>query len=190
MKKKRVWILLPLVAAMGLGFFFLQSPSHPITYLPKSSQVTAQGKNIFYNQPVESLPLLNNHDEKPTPVPTPSAPPNELQYEVSSTALSAADIVVPHGARVPAVLMDAGSPDDSPEVRNIMDGIAEEFAETIREAKRKNLDMQEAWEEARDTADARYRFFFGFDAFNAATLETAGEAADEATDTSHSQEKQ
>jgi hypothetical protein len=77
--------------------------------------------------------------------------------------------------------MDGGGPDDSEETRNIMNGIIEEFAVKIQEAKQANRKMDEAWEEAREAADDRYRQFFGFEAFNAATLEAAGEAYEESS---------
>lgn len=80
---------------------------------------------------------------------------------------------------MPAILMDEGSPDDSAETQNIMAGIIAEFSERIQKAKQTNRNMEEAWEEAREAADERYRQFFGFEAFNEATLEAAGEAAEE-----------
>ncbi|NBR48620.1 hypothetical protein EBU02_07235 [bacterium] len=184
--KGLVKILIALAMTLGLVIFFLQKSGHEERILPKPSQAPTEEKHTFSNPGDTARPVVKIPAKKPSPVPSSSATPPEPQYEISSPTsnLRATDIVVPHGARVPAVLMDAGAQDDSPEVRNIMDGIVEQFAETIREAKRTNSDMQKAWEEARDEADARYRFFFGFDAFNAATIQTAGEAADEATATS------
>jgi hypothetical protein len=82
--------------------------------------------------------------------------------------------------------MDAGSPQDGVPINSIISGIIDEFVETINEAKRTNQNMQEAWEEARQTADERYRLFFGDDAYNGATLEAAIEANEEAASTNSS----
>ena len=159
--KGLVKILIALAMTLGLVIFFLQKSGHEERILPKPSQAPTEEKHTFSNPGDTARPVVKIPAKKPSPVPSSSATPPEPQYEISSPTsnLRATDIVVPHGARVPAVLMDAGAQDDSPEVRNIMDGIVEQFAETIREAKRTNSDMQKAWEEARDEADARYRFF-------------------------------
>ena len=119
------------------------------------------------------------------PPPAQPAPLNQPDFEVSTVgpAIRTSDIVVPPGVQVPAVLMDGGGPDDSAETQAIMNGIIEEFAEKIQEAKRTNRNTEEAWEEARQAADDRYRQFFGFEAFNATTLEAAGEAYQESNST-------
>ena len=114
---------------------------------------------------------------------TPPHAPVSTGFAVDSNASkpSPQDIPVPFGAQVPAVLMDGGGPDDSPETADIMNSILEEFAEKITAAKLANRNEHEAWEEAREAADDRYRQFFGFEAFNEATRETAGEAFDESS---------
>ena len=172
---------------VGLAFFYgLQSPA---TSAPISRYAASVLNEKKYAPPLALdflSPVPPNPPEKPTPPPPAQpAPVNQPAFEVSTVgpAIRSSDIVVPPGVQVPAVLMDGGGPDDSAETQDIMNGIVEEFAEKILEAKRTKRNMEEAWEEARQAADDRYRQFFGFDAFNTATLEAAGEGYEESNST-------
>jgi hypothetical protein len=166
--------------------FFLETPE-----TPKASLYHDIRKKVANATPVpearaSDFPSVDIPKREPVPLlSTPPQATNEPLFEVDSanSSLRSSDIVVPHGARVPAVLMDGGAPNDSPQVRQVMDGIVEDFQESLKEAQQTNRNMREAWEEAREAADDRYKFFFGFEAFNAATLETATEALEETKST-------
>ena len=179
MKKKSIAVvftaLTALVLAFSLFLFRDELPQKEEKIIPPPIAQKAP-HNL-------SLQSSANFESSPTPAASEKRPKESISLEVDTTRSTpaATDIVVPPGARVPAVLMDRGGPDDSEETRNIMNGIIEEFAVKIQEAKQANRKMDEAWEEAREAADDRYRQFFGFEAFNAATLEAAGEAYEEST---------
>jgi len=175
-----------IIAALGVAgvaiIYFLEPRATSVS-LSKITTSAPSGKK-HSSRPAQEFPSNIPPSEKPTaPRLAQPTPTNQPVFEVSTPTqvVRASDIIVPHGARVPAVLMDGGGPDDSPETQAIMNGMIEEFAEKIQEAKRTNRNMDEAWEEAREAADDRYRQFFGFEAFNAATLEAAGDAYEEAT---------
>ena len=187
MNKMVLTLIFAALAVAGVAFFYsLQSPSASAPISRYAASVLNEKK---YAPPLALdflSPVPPNPPEKPTPPPPAQpAPVNQPAFEVSTVgpAIRKSDIVVPPGVQVPAVLMDGGGPDDSAETQDIMNGIVEEFAEKIQEAKRTNRNMEEAWEEAREEADDRYRQFFGFEAFNAATIESAGEAYEESNST-------
>ena len=172
---------------VGLAFFYgLQSPATSAPISKTTTSVLNEKKQSSPRSFDFPSPVPPNAPEKRTP-PPPAQPAtvNQPDFEVSTVgpAIRTSDIVVPPGVQVPAVLMDGGGPDDSAETQAIMNGIIEEFAEKIQEAKRTNRNTEEAWEEARQAADDRYRQFFGFEAFNATTLEAAGEAYQESNST-------
>ena len=181
MNKMVLTLIFAAFAVAGAAFFYsLQSPFASVLISKKAASVLNEKK---YAPPLAldfPFPVPPNHPEKPLS-PAQPAPVNQPAFEVSTVgpAIRKSDIVVPPGVQVPAVLMDGGGPDDSAETQDIMNGIVEEFAEKILEAKRTKRNMEEAWEEARQAADDRYRQFFGFEAFNAATIESAGEAYEE-----------
>ena len=185
MNKMVLTLIFAAFAVAGAAFFYsLQSPFASVLIPKKATSVLNEKK---YAPPLAldfPFPVPPNHPEKPLS-PAQPAPVNQPAFEVSTVgpAIRTSDIVVPPGVQVPAVLMDGGGPDDSAETQDIMNGIVEEFAEKIQEAKRTNRNMEEAWEEAREEADDRYRQFFGFEAFNAATIESAGEAYEESNST-------
>lgn len=179
MKHKSIRFGLTTFATIGLVFYvFLKISPMPQKEKKTESPPVAQDG-------LQNAPLLSSEtfEKPPDSAPSVIRPEDSSSFEVDTTrsAHAATDIVVPPGARVPAVLMDAGAPDDSEETRNIMNGIIEEFAAKIQEAKQANRNMEEAWEEARAAADDSYRQFFGFEAYNAASLEAAGEAYEEST---------
>jgi len=175
-----------IIAALGVAgvtiIYFLEPRATSVSLSKITTAAPSEKKHS--SRPAQEFPSNIPPSEKPTsPRLAQPTPTDQPTFEVSTPtqAVRASDIIVPHGARVPAVLMDGGGPDDSPETQAIMNGMIEEFAEKIQEAKRTNRNMDEAWEEAREAADDRYRQFFGFEAFNAATLEAAGDAYEEAT---------
>ena len=184
MNKMVLTLIFAAFAVAGVAFFYsLQSPA---TSPPISQNATSVLKKK-YAPPLAldfPFPVPPNPPEKPLS-PAQPATVNQPDFEVSTVgpAIRTSDIVVPPGVQVPAVLMDGGGPDDSAETQAIMNGIIEEFAEKIQEPKSTNRNTEEAWEEARQTADDRYRQFFGFEAFNATTLEAAGEAYQESNST-------
>lgn len=187
MNKMVLTLIFAAFAVAGVAFFYsLQSPA---TSPPITQNATSVLNEKKYAPPLAldfPFPVPPNPPEKPTPPPLAQPTPvNQPAFEVSTVgpAIRTSDIVVPPGVQVPAVLMDGGGPDDSAETQDIMNGIVEEFAEKIIEAKRTNRNTEVAWEEARQAADDRYRQFFGFDAFNTATLEAAGEAYEESNST-------
>lgn len=97
------------------------------------------------------------------------------------TVGSAADnreiaVAVPPGERAPAVFYDE-TPRPEPQLR-MLDEIARGFNEAIqREVS--GYTAEEVWREARDWADERYMYFFGWDAWNALHLQAAQEAVRE-----------
>jgi hypothetical protein len=158
-------------------------------FLLKTSQLPQKEEQFIPPPIIQKAPhnlSLQSSANLETPTATVASeerPQESISIENDSTRSTPAttDIVVPSGARVPAVLMDGGGPNDSPETAAIINVIIEEFAAKIDEAKRVNRNEEEAWEEAREVADDRYRQFFGFEAFNEATLEAAGEAYEESS---------
>lgn len=179
MKNKSIAVvftaLTALVLAFSLFLFRDELPQKEEKIIPPPIAQKAP-----YNLSLQSSANL----ETPTATVASEERPKEsisLEVDTTRSTPAATDIVVPPGARVPTALMDGGGPDDSEETRNIMNSIIEEFAVKIQEAKQANRNMDEAWEEAREVADDRYRQFFGFEAFNAATLEAAGEAYEESS---------
>ena len=189
MNKKLIFIILAFSVLLFAILFLIQSPSVPDSVKHDGVSLSKERDKAQSYEPAGTpIPVEPSRVSESTPAPVQPEPVQEPTFEVSSEAapLSAADLVVPPGARVPAILMDAGSPQDGVPINNIISGIIDEFVETINEAKRTNQNMQEAWEEARQTADERYRLFFGDDAYNGATLEAAIEANEEAAPTDSS----
>ena len=82
-------------------------------------------------------------------------------------------VAVPPGERAPAVFYDE-TPRPEPQLR-MLDEIARGFNEAIqREVP--GYTPEEVWREARDWADERYMYFFGWDAWNVLHLRAAQEA--------------
>jgi hypothetical protein len=82
-------------------------------------------------------------------------------------------VTVPPGERAPAVFYDE-TPRPEPQVR-MLDEIARGFNEAIqREVP--GYTPEEVWREARDWADERYMYLFGWDAWNVLHLSAAQEA--------------
>ena len=97
----------------------------------------------------------------------------------SKMAQALTDIEVPQNYSIPATLMDAGAPDDSQETKAMMKSIMDDFANSIQVAKNSGQKEVDAWEEARQKADERYRLLFGEDAFKEASLAAAIDAIEE-----------
>jgi len=189
MNKKLIFSILAFIVLAFAILFFLQSPSVPESLKQDGVSLSKERDKAQSYEPGETpIPVEPSRVSESTSAPAQPEPVKEPAFEVSSESapLTAADLVVPPGARVPAILMDAGSPQDGVPINSIISGIIDEFVETINEAQRTNQNMQEAWEEARQTADERYRLFFGDDAYNGATLEAAIEANEEAATTNSS----
>ena len=180
MKCSRLSLLVLLLVGIVVAIYFLtKSPNINAPQLATTihSSVTDKTPQDF---PRESSRMLEDKRQVPSLLSSATDAP-DFVVDFTANKPAANDIAVPNGARVPAVLMDGGGPDDSPETKAIINAIIEEFAEKIKEAQKANRNAEEAWEEARETADERYRQFFGFEAFNAASLQAAGEAYEEAT---------
>jgi len=168
--------ILGVIVVFFFGTTSPKNPSHEKSLsLPKTNPKTASTDLAQTN--TRSLEAKPKSPSFPPPAPVSPA----FTVDDMANPPGPADIAVPSGARVPAVLMNGGGPDDSPETAAIMNDIIEEFAAKIDEAKQANRNEEEAWEEAREAADDRYRQFFGFEAFNEATLKAAGEAYEESS---------
>lgn len=91
---------------------------------------------------------------------------------------------MPVGAKVPAALMDAGSQDDGPEIREALDSITNEFIAAIEHSRQAGRNLDEAWDEALRVADEKYKLWFGQEAFHEATMEAAVEALEDGSSSS------
>jgi hypothetical protein len=181
MKRLRWHLFALVVAGLGLFIYFLiktpvATESRDEIPKPPSRLSTAHPRTI---EPAR-IPVERHMGPEHRPVAVDS---HSFSVEQSSNATGegTGDIVVPIGSRVPAALMDGGSSEDSLETKAIINAIIEEFTSKINDARKANANPNQAWEDARSVADERYQQFFGFEAYNAATLETAGEADEEAT---------
>ena len=181
MKRLRWHLFALVVAGLGLFIYFLiktpvATESRDEIPKPPSRLSTAHPRTI---EPAR-IPVERHMGPEHRPVAVDS---HSFSVEQSSNATGegTGDIVVPIGSRVPAALMDGGSSEDSLETKAIINAIIEEFTSKINDARKANANPNQAWEDARSVADERYQQFFGFEAYNAATLETVGEADEEAT---------
>jgi len=181
MKRLR-WRLFALVVA-GLGLFIYFLIKTPVA--PESSvAIPKPPSSLSTAHPGIIEPARIPDERRMGPAHRPAAVDSHsfsVEQSSNATGEGTGDIVVPIGSRVPAALMDGGSSEDSPETKAIINAIIEEFTSKINDARKANANPNQAWEDARSVADERYQQFFGFEAYNAATLETAGEAYEEAT---------
>lgn len=98
------------------------------------------------------------------------------------------------GARLPAALMDRSGKKLSPQQEVVLQQMEEEFVAAIGEVELPQetgeaaadtatagakAHLREVWEKARARADNRFRLFFGEDAFNAMSLQSAQDAVAE-----------
>lgn len=82
------------------------------------------------------------------------------------------------GVRVPAALLKSDTP-LPPIVARAKEQIAEDFVREITEATNKGVggkDLDTVVDAARNRADSRFRSIFGYDAYNAFTMQAAREA--------------
>lgn len=172
-------LVILLVGVFGAIYFLTKSPTMNSPQSASTIHLLGTDKTL-QDIPREPSRLMDVLPQTPSQL---ASTPDSAEFTVDFTSNkpSANDIVVPHGASVPAVLMDGGGPDDSPETKARINAIIEEFSEKIIQAKKANRNAEEAWEDARECADERYRQYFGFEAFNAASLQAAGEGYEEAT---------
>lgn len=181
MKRLR-WLLFVLVLA-GLGLFIYFLIKTPVA--PESRVAIPKPPSRLSTAHPRIIEPARISDERHMGLEHRSAAVDSHSFSVEqsskATGEGTGDIVVPIGSRVPAALMDGGSSEDSLETKAIINAIIEEFTSKINDARKANANPNQAWEEARSVADERYQQFFGFEAYNAATLETAGEAYEEAT---------
>lgn len=180
MKHRTLTFIALCFSGLVAGLYFLKTSLNiPSRETGQSLPLPTPKVSPFELLETNSPPLEAN--PKSTPFSPPATASPAFTIDDMAKPPGPYDIAVPSGARVPAVLMDRRGPDYSPETAAIMNAIIEEFAAKIDEAKRANRNEDEAWEEAREVADNLYRQFFGFEAFNEATLEAAGEAYEESS---------
>jgi hypothetical protein len=92
---------------------------------------------------------------------------------------SGRDFDVPHGAILPAILLDNGSSDENKIVDGLLVSLEEEFFKELQEAKSKGGTTQEIWEELRSKYDEKYTALFGQEAYMEATNLAADEARED-----------
>jgi hypothetical protein len=85
-------------------------------------------------------------------------------------------IPVPPGAKVPALFLDEAQR-PLPQ-QKMLDRMAAEFNETVSNPP-PGVSVEEVWEQARLSADEKYRILFGYAAYNAYHLQAAKEAVRE-----------
>ncbi len=181
MKRLR-WHLFALVVA-GLGLFIYFLIKTPVATEGRD-EIPKPPSRLSTAHPRTIEPASIPDDRHMGPAHRPAAVDSHsfsVEQSSNATGEGTGDIVVPIGSRVPAALMDGGSSEDSLETKAIINAIIEEFTSKINDARKANANPNQAWEDARSVADERYQQFFGFEAYNAATLETVGEADEEAT---------
>ena len=108
------------------------------------------------------------------------APPSESVPEtIPSVPTSGRDFDVPHGAILPAILLDNGSSDENKIADGLLVSLEEEFFKELQEAKSKGGTTQEIWEELRSKYDEKYTALFGQEAYMEATNLAADEARED-----------
>jgi len=106
-----------------------------------------------------------------------TTPPSESVPEtIPAVQNTGRDFDVPHGAILPAVLMDSGSSEENKIADGLLISLEEEFFKELGETKSKGVAPQEIWEELRSKYDEKYIALFGQEAY----LEATNLAADEA----------
>ena len=177
MKSKNIFFLSLLILAAA-SMFFLGSPKLRPPRMQTQTQGTA-GSEMKSHLPIEPS---RSTDSIPTHAMEGMSHANEtakpLTGSSNPTVAGPDTIEVPHGAKVPSVLMDNGGPADEPWVRESMAEMEADFLADFESTKKTGVPVQEAWEQARERADARYTAIFGLDAF----METSSAATDEANE--------
>jgi hypothetical protein len=112
-------------------------------------------------------------------VSTPSEVPRTTEgvgFVVGAPQGSELVIPVPPGAKVPALFLDEGQR-PLPQ-QKMLDRMAAEFNEAVSNPP-PGVSVEEVWEQARLSADEKYRILFGYVAYNAHHLQAAKEAVRE-----------
>jgi hypothetical protein len=127
--------------------------------IPKKIDVSKSSSNITVNPQASGLPVVET---------------------LRSTGIGeAGDLAVPYGAAIPAAFLDEGAPGESESEREALKTIKEEFFKSVQKSTKDGMSSSQAWEEARQKSDAMYRSLFGDEPSTEASLEAAGEAAEE-----------
>ena len=176
--KFKILLWLPLLIIPVALVFLLVSPnvqtSHIEPHIRRNageqikSPLPAKSSQSPDSMPNHVVDAKSHDNDSPTP----------LTESSHATVTGHDTIEVPLGSKVPSVLMDDGSPTDEPWVRESMADMEADFIADFESAKKSGVPVQEAWEQARERADARYTAIFGQDAF----LESSSEATDEANE--------
>ena len=133
-------------------------PSFPKS-IPTKIEVSKSSINIPVNSQPSGLPVMDSVQ--------------------SSGIVDFGDLAVPYGAAIPAAFLDEGAPGESESEREGLKAIKEEFFKSVQKSTKDGISSSQAWEEARQKSDAMYRSLFGDEPSTEASLEAAGEAAEE-----------
>ena len=177
MKSNTIFFISLLILAAA-SMFFLGSPKLKPPRMQTQTLGTADSEMKSHlpiepprspdSMPPHAMEGMSHANESLKPLP-----------EISHATVAGPDTIeVPHGAKVPSVLMDNGGPADEPWVRESMAEMEADFLADFESTKKTGVPVQEAWEQARERADARYTAIFGLDAF----LEASSAATDEANE--------
>ena len=109
----------------------------------------------------------------------PTPPSESVPETMPAVPNTERDFDVPHGAILPAVLLDNGSSDENKIADGLLISLEEDFFKELQEAKSKGGATQEIWEELRSKYDERYIALFGQDAYLEATNLAAEEARED-----------
>jgi hypothetical protein len=118
-------------------------------------------------------PLPSSPPASSPAAPSAMVPAAGLPTGVGGTEIA---VAVPPGERAPAVFYDE-SPRPEPQMR-MLDQIAREFNDLVAQPV-PGYTAEQIWRAARDWADERYLYFFGWDAWHALHLSAAKEAVRE-----------
>jgi hypothetical protein len=121
------------------------------------------------------FPTEQARSELNSPAETPAAPVFPVSQPLVFGAPEIA-LVVPVGERAPAVFYDE-TPRPEPQMR-VLDQIAREFNELVAQPV-PGYTPEQIWRAARDWADERYMYFFGWESWHALHLAAAKEAVRE-----------
>ena len=109
----------------------------------------------------------------------PTPPSESVPETMPAVPNTGRDFDVPHGAILPAVLLDNGSSEENKIADGLLISLEEDFFKELQEAKSKGGATQEIWEELRSKYDERYIALFGQDAYLEATNLAAEEARED-----------
>jgi hypothetical protein len=153
--------LLVMLVMLFLGWLFWLKILPPTIPEPSVSTIS------FSETRQESTP----HEPTPTSESVP-----ETNTAVPNTGR---DFDVPHGAILPAVLLDSGSSEENKIADELLISLEEDFFKELEETKSKGIALEEIWEELRSKYDERYIALFGQDTYLEATSLAAEEARED-----------